>query len=162
MTGSAMAAGLYAGGYRINTTPSIPEGIYRTTDEAISRGAYVIFCPPRDPHFALANQRHYLSAGLCPSGYEKLMKKIEAVEGDRLEATAEGIVVNGRLLPQSQTLRADANGRALPTTPFRTLILAPGELLMMGENCRISFDSRYFGLIDRAQVITTIRPVLLW
>ncbi|WP_419630526.1 hypothetical protein [Thiolapillus sp.] len=33
-------------GIRINTTVSIPRGIYITSGEPVETGAYVIFCPP--------------------------------------------------------------------------------------------------------------------
>ena len=39
----------HALGARINTTRSIPIGLYWTSGAPVEKGAYVLFCPP--PHF---------------------------------------------------------------------------------------------------------------
>ncbi|EDZ2909962.1 conjugal transfer protein TraF, partial [Salmonella enterica] len=36
----------YAAGLRINTTKSIPVGLYKISQKAPEKGDYVIFCPP--------------------------------------------------------------------------------------------------------------------
>ena len=72
----------YAAGIRLNTTPSIPLGVYRLTNEPIVKGAYVLFCPPPAAVFDMAKARGYLGAGYCPGGYGHLMKKILAVQDD--------------------------------------------------------------------------------
>jgi hypothetical protein len=41
------AAGGYAAGARINTTKSIPVGLYWTSSAPVEKGAYVLFCPPQ-------------------------------------------------------------------------------------------------------------------
>lgn len=43
----AVVCGLgYAAGLRINTTKSIPVGLYKISQKAPEKGDYVIFCPP--------------------------------------------------------------------------------------------------------------------
>jgi hypothetical protein len=37
----------YAAGARINTTKSIPVGLYWTSSAPVEKGAYVLFCPPQ-------------------------------------------------------------------------------------------------------------------
>ena len=42
-----LAAGGYAAGARVNTTKSIPVGLYWTSSAPVEKGAYVLFCPPQ-------------------------------------------------------------------------------------------------------------------
>jgi conjugative transfer signal peptidase TraF len=61
-----LAAGGYAAGARINTTKSIPVGLYWTSSAPVEKGAYVLFCPPQVGVFADAKARGYIGAGVCP------------------------------------------------------------------------------------------------
>ena len=38
---------VYSAGIRINTTPSIPLGVYQLSNEPLVKGAYVLFCRKR-------------------------------------------------------------------------------------------------------------------
>lgn len=53
-------------GLKINTTKSIPIGIYQLTDVPVGKGEYVIFCPPQTALFHEARSRGYIGAGFCP------------------------------------------------------------------------------------------------
>ncbi len=156
-----LSAVAYALGIRLNTTPSIPVGVYRLTDDPIVNGSYVYFCPPPAPVFELAKERGYISAGLCPGGYGHLMKKTLAVKGDVVAIGTNGVHVNGLLLPLSIPVLADGAGRPLPK--FETSkVLGNDEFLPMADNNGSSFDGRYFGTINRTQIEGVIRPVLTW
>jgi conjugative transfer signal peptidase TraF len=92
----------HAIGIRINTTSSIPVGLYRTSDVPMEKGAHVLFCPP--PHFnrgvfELARERGYIGAGFCPGGYGYMMKRVLAVGRDVVNIDVDGVRVNGQLLP---------------------------------------------------------------
>ncbi|MES2568793.1 MAG: conjugal transfer protein TraF, partial [Verrucomicrobiota bacterium] len=41
-----VGAGCYAAGARINTSKSIPVGLYWTSNSPVEKGAYVLLCPP--------------------------------------------------------------------------------------------------------------------
>lgn len=56
----------YAAGLRINTTKSIPVGLYKISQKAPEKGDYVIFCPPEKAIFSLAQKRGYIGSGFCP------------------------------------------------------------------------------------------------
>jgi conjugative transfer signal peptidase TraF len=102
-----------------------------------------------------------LDRGLCPGAYGLLMKRVAAAKGDRVRISAAGIAVNGSLLPDSAPLPFDADGQPLPRADFdRTL--ADSELLVVGDASVVSFDGRYFGPIDRAQIQAVIEPVFTW
>ncbi len=151
----------YAAGIRLNTTPSIPVGIYRLTDEPIVIGAYVLFCPQPAPVFEMAKVRGYLGAGFCPGGYGQMMKKILAVKDDAVAIGPDGVRVNGLLLPLSLPIKADGGGRPLPEYEA-SWVLGDSEVLVMSDSNRGSFDGRYFGSIQRSQIEGVIRPVFTW
>jgi conjugative transfer signal peptidase TraF len=151
----------YATGARVNTTHSIPPGLYWLTDRPIEKGAYVIFCPPPSDVFDEAKRRGYFKACICPGKYQYLMKKVLAVKHDKVSVTELGVRVNDELLPFSVPLKSDSAGRPLPVlrTEFE---LAETELLLMTDVSQKSFDSRYFGLIPQSQIQSVIRPIFIW
>src|SRR4051812_8304966 len=71
-----LGAGCYAAGARINTTRSIPLGLYWTSSMPIAKGVYVLFCPPKGRVFDEAKERGYISKGFCPGHYGYLMKRV--------------------------------------------------------------------------------------
>jgi conjugative transfer signal peptidase TraF len=161
LSGLLLAAG-YAMGARINTTRSIPLGLYRTSSAPIAKGAYVLFCPPPAAVFDEAKQRGYIGAGVCPGGYGYLMKRVLAAKDDAVTVTDEGVRVNDDLLPLSAPRKADAAGRPMPRFQADRYLLGPAELLLMSDVSGTSFDGRYFGLIDEVQIRAVIRPVIIW
>lgn len=148
-------------GARINTSASIPVGLYWTSNEPVKKGSLVMFCPPKARIFFTAEKRGYIDAGLCPSGYGSIMKEVFAVPGDHIAVTAEGVEINGKRLANSKPLHADPAGRLLPVLRVRKT-LAPDEYLLLSTTNPLSFDGRYFGPIAAASITTTIRPVLTW
>ena len=155
VAGAANLAGVY-----INTTVSLPLGIYRTVEAPIAPGAYVAFCPPETPVFKEAQRRGYLGGGFCPGGYLTMMKQVLAAKGDRVTVGPEGVRVNGQLALWTAQARADGGGRPLPRYVLDTTL--DTGLMLMGEASAVSFDSRYFGPVDRARVRAVIKPVFTW
>lgn len=157
-----IGTGFYALGLRINTSPSIPVGIYRITSESIARGCYVLLCPPDTLLFQEAKVRGYVPAGFCPGNLGYLMKQVAAAAGDSVSHTPEGLTVNGVLLPASQALLVDGLQRPLPHWEPADYPLRDDELLLMTDASATSFDARYFGALKRGQVRHVIEPVLVW
>lgn len=149
-------------GARINTSRSIPVGLYWTSAQAVEKGAYVMFCPPHRQAFALGLQRGYIRPGPCPGGYGYLMKQVAAVEGDEVAVGRDGVRVNGRVLPFSAPLERDLAGDVLPQPGRSRFVLGDGELLLMTDVSATSFDGRYFGPVHRSQVVSSVVPVLTW
>jgi conjugative transfer signal peptidase TraF len=156
----ALAFFCYASGLRINTTGSIPVGVYWMTDRAIAKGEYVIFCPPQSALFDEARERGYIGAGFCPGGYGFMMKRVAAMGGDVVTSTEEGVGVNGKLLPASVPLKADKAGRAILRYRINDYKLGESELLLMSDGNITSFDGRYFGIVDVSQVRGVVGPVI--
>jgi conjugative transfer signal peptidase TraF len=151
----------HAVGARINTTRSIPIGLYWMTDLPLEKGEYVLICPPYNSVFDEAKKRGYFGAGFCPGDYAYLMKKILAAKKDTVVLADDGVHVNGELLPFSTPLSYDKQGRPLPVLRGEYQ-LGDSDVLLMTDVSSISFDSRYFGLINRSQIKGVIRPVFTW
>ncbi|EGQ8484964.1 conjugative transfer signal peptidase TraF [Vibrio diabolicus] len=165
IAGAAMmllGAACYYTGVRINTTKSIPLGLYWTSDAPIEKGAYVLFCPPDTDVFATAKERTYIGGGFCPGGYGYMMKRILAAKGDTVKITDDGVLVNGELLDYSKLKTTDLGGRELPQYRSTQYTLGDSELLLMSDVSGNSFDARYFGPVNSSQVETVIRPVFVW
>jgi conjugative transfer signal peptidase TraF len=149
----------FALGLRVNTTKSIPVGLYRMTDTPVAKGEYVIFCPPQSALFDEAKRRGYIGPGFCQGDYGYMMKRVAARGGDRVASSEEGITVNGNLLPASVPLKADKAGRIMPRHAFYDYTLGQSELLLMSDMSQTSFDGRYFGPAEIFQVKGVIRPI---
>jgi conjugative transfer signal peptidase TraF len=158
---STLVLALGITGARFNTTRSIPLGLYWVSPERIQKGKYVMFCPPQAQVFDDAKERGYLSAGYCPGGYGYLMKKIVGVPGDTVQIEHRGVSVNDKILPLSRVRITDNEMRPLPQLRIARR-LRMREFLLMSDINEDSFDSRYFGPINRSQIVTVIKPILTW
>lgn len=152
--------GAAAAGVRYVATPSIPMGLYWSTGGTPHRGDYVIFCPPVGRLIRLAVARGYLEPGSCPVGSYPMAKRMVAVAGDRVEISPGGVRVNGSVVPNSRPFTHDISRRALPSLTM-TRVLPTDEIVTMGDTA-ISFDSRYFGPVQRQQIIGRLVPIAVW
>jgi conjugative transfer signal peptidase TraF len=160
-TAAVLAA--YAAGLRINETPSLPVGLWQMQQPgAVERGRIVSFCPLDEAPFRLARERGYLSNGRCPGGFEPMLKPVAAIEGDAVEVMAEGVSVNGRLLPNTAPRETDSAGRAMPPARFGSFTVAPGEVWLASSFSALSFDSRYFGPVSIARIEGLAKPLWVW
>jgi len=152
----------HAAGLRLNTSRSIPLGLYKMSHDPIEKGVYVLFCPPERPEFDLAKERGYIGAGFCPGGYGNMMKKVLAAHNDIVSVTDDGVRINGTLVPASQPSEVDSMGRPLPH--FRVLhhVLSQSEVFVMSDTNPRSFDARYFGPVHRDIIQSRIYPLLTW
>lgn len=153
---------LYLVGARINTTSSVPVGLYWRADRPVEKGAYVMFCPPPVQVFDEAMRRGYIGAGMCPGGYGYMMKRVLGVTNDSVDVRSDGVRVNGILLHRSIPLATDGSARPLPRYQADSYVLSEYQLLLMGDLNAQSFDGRYFGPIQRRQVREVIVPVMTW
>lgn len=151
---------LIAMGFRINTTNSIPVGLYRITSIKNLKNAFVLFCPDDRPAFRQALERHYISPGLCPDGYGYLMKKVVAVAGDIVAVNADGVFVNEHVVPYSKPKLKDGMNRALPQLRVSNYRLKKNEIMTMTSQSEWSFDGRYYGVVHLSQIKGMSRP--LW
>ncbi len=157
----ALVAVFILNGARVNSTASFPRGLYWKINAPFKKGDLVIFCPPKTPVFAEAKERGYIGAGFCPGGYREMIKKIVATEGDRVTISEKGVAVNGVPIFDSMPSTEDRAGRPMPH--YETdCTLKNNQVLLMSDYNPLSFDGRYFGPINSAQIRSVIRPVLTW
>jgi conjugative transfer signal peptidase TraF len=145
-------------GIRLNTSPSLPFGLYRVT--ADTAAPLIEFCPS-EPVASFANVRGYRQVGSCPDGGTPLMKPIVAREGDVVEVSAAGVRVNGTLLRNSAPLARDTAGRPLTPWPAGKYTVPLGEVWLISDYHARSFDSRYFGPVPTALIRSHLRPLLV-
>lgn len=144
-------------GIRINTSPSLPLGLYVGTSDP--RANLVEFCPA-EPFGTLAIERGYRDEGTCPDGAAPLLKPVAAKPGAVVEVSARGIEVNGRLLSNTAPLPVDTKGRRLAPWKFGRYTVQPGSLWVASSYNRRSFDSRYFGPVAVSSIRARLRPLL--
>jgi conjugative transfer signal peptidase TraF len=159
LVGTSVAWTSAALGLRVNLSPSVPRGIYRTVDAPPARGALVAVClPPASAAFA--RERGYLRSGDCRTGVQPVIKRVSAVGGDTVDVTQIGVRVNEHPLPDTATAAADSRGRTLPHVPWGRHVVRSGDVWLLGTRSPRSWDSRYFGPLSAAQIRATVRPVL--
>lgn len=151
---------IYFDGYRINTTKSIPIGIYKEVINHPQTNDYVIFCPPDNPIFQEARRRNYIDIGLCSGNYGYLMKKIVAIKDDHVTISENGVFINNKMIPFSTPLKTDAKGRKLPLININK-VLDVADVLLMSDVSSTSFDARYYGIIDKKHIRSVIRPIFV-
>jgi len=155
LVGSFQLCGI--AGLRINTSPSLPLGLYATTSQPDA--TLVEFCPA-EPFASLAISRGYRDAGSCRDGAAPLMKPIIARAGDVVETSRRGISVNGRSVPNTAPRTMDSQGRPLTPWPLGRYVVPPNTVWVASSYHRRSFDSRYFGPIQTSSIRDRVRPLL--
>jgi len=97
------------------------------------RGDIVVFKYPEDPN-------------------RDFIKRIIAVEGDLIEGRQKRIFVNGVELKEPYIQHVDrllAAGQMARRDTFGPEIVPKGKLFVMGDNRDASYDSRFWGYVDR-------------
>jgi len=148
-------------GIRINHTPSLAGRWWRIAplQGPLQRGQVVSFCPPDGAIIREARARRYLGGGRCSGDTEPLLKRIEALAGDRVVLDPDGVTVNGIPLAGTGRLERDGRGRQIAgIAPGIWLIETDAFWAGSAAHPR-SFDSRYFGPVPVSQIIGIARPL---
>lgn len=138
-------------GYWTNITDSMPVGVYKETEEKITKNSYVLLCK-EDSFLQRAK-----SEGECEDGHKPLLKSVVAEVGDVVTISDEGIFVNYRKLKNSERLK---NIR-IQAKNIVDYTLQDDEFLVMGRS-PFSWDSRYFGIVRGNEFISQVVPVFLF
>lgn len=152
----ALVSGMALSGMGINTTRSIPVGLYAPAEGPIVRGSIVLTCGPR----WIVERGYVLPSRRCKGG-ALLMKRVVAVPGDRVRIGKSGVAVNGRLIPDSRPLDRDSHGNPLPTVRGEYL-LTDDELLLMSDKAVRGLDARYLGPTPKKDILELVEPVVAW
>ncbi len=145
---------------KINLTSSIPKGIYVLKENKIhiAKGDTVLFCLPGKYNKFILN-RKYLSHGSCDLGYAPIGKKIVAGPKDHVIISKSGITVNGNLLKDTRPLPKDDKNRSLYQITIEK-VLKENEFIVASSK-RNSFDSRYFGIIEKKVIKGILEEVIV-
>lgn len=152
-------SGLYAAGFRLNVTPSLPRGIYHEAGGQPGRGDLVAFCLS-GPWAGLARERGYLAPGACASGLRPLLKQVAALPGDDVYVSSLGIIVisdTDMIFWRTPLRRQDAKGQELPESALRSGAVPQDMTLVLAAHPG-SFDGRFFGLVPLAS-LQRVEPI---
>jgi conjugative transfer signal peptidase TraF len=144
-------------GLRINTSPSLPVGLYVVTTNGAAN--LIEFCPA-EPFAALSLIRGYRDAGSCQDGGAPLLKPVVSKVGDMVELSGRGISVNGLLLPNTVPLSKDTKGRPLEPWHFGRFPVTLGTVWVASSYHSRSFDSRYFGPVYTTAIRHRLKALL--
>ena len=134
----------------VNESPSLPEGLYlRAHGGQAVRGAIVAVPQPGEA-------RPYLAGLGMPAG-ALLLKRVAASGGETVCRAGPSV------WSADWSVAAAARDRRAHPLPAWSgcRVLAADELFLLGDTAA-SFDSRYFGPVDRSQVTGVFREVLRW
>jgi len=105
------------------------------------RNEVVVFNPPRA--FQEIMEQNY---GNPTRGKEALIKRIVAVEGDKVEVKKGKLFVNGEL-QEEPYVAEDAEYQ------FGPVVVPPGNVLVLGDNRNHSLDGHIWGFLPEKNVI---------
>lgn len=135
----------------INLTSSVPVGLYVGSAAPARKADFVLVRLPI-PLRKFAARRGYLPF------HRLLLKIVAAGTGDIVCRLGSRVWAGGH--SRVWALRTDALGRPLPSWRGCRRLRA-NELFVLGSHSG-SFDSRYFGPVNRHFVLSTVRPILFF
>ncbi|MET3711744.1 conjugative transfer signal peptidase TraF [Sphingomonas trueperi] len=134
-----------------NASASAPIGLYAVDPRASVQAGDMVVARLPERWRVLAARRRYLPANV------PLVKQVAAVAGDQVCAVGAHVRVNGRRVAERRS--ADGAGRPLPWW-HGCIRLRQGQFFLLMPGSPASFDGRYFGPTEGAQVIG--KAILLW
>ena len=124
-----------------NASNSVPRGLYWVTNEALTHGKIAVVRLP----FHIRKQVHEL--GVLPMNV-LLLKPVAALQGDEICRLGDVVLINKEAV--SVTLKRDQKGQKLPQWQG-CFVLKTNEFFLLSDH-QNSFDSRYFGTINRQNI----------
>ncbi len=145
---------------RFNVTPSMPIGFYYQVSHPgiLKRGQTVEVCLPKIIG-EQGLQRGYLNKGSCAGGFEPVIKELIAIPGDEIKINHEGIFVN-KIFYRAPFIQLDMNGQPMSSYPIKSIKSTNQYWLYGANDPEYSWDSRFYGGINRENIQGVIRPFL--
>jgi conjugative transfer signal peptidase TraF len=139
-----------------NSSPSIPLGFYLRTADNGAPYAWVCLNGEAEEE---AKRHGLVFHGACPDGSFPLLKPV-CPANEWIAFDAAGFRARGRVIPHTQPKATGLDGIPLHHYPFGTY--APeGNRVWLISSMQDSFDSRYFGPVERTQILSYARPFLV-
>ena len=149
---------LWCSGWRINLEYSMPRGVYRSSSgEYRSGDLALVRLPGRWSDYVL--RRGYAPSDALHDRTRDALKYVCAIPGNQVRIGVDGIEVDDWLLPFTAPKERDSSGRKLPVMTL-TAVLQPGEYLVCSNQDALGFDSRYYGIVNRSNLIGRMRIVV--
>jgi conjugative transfer signal peptidase TraF len=141
-------------GLRINTSPSMPIGLWSIGPVRfpLARGMIISFCPPTVARPASTSSNHLP----CPNGLAPFLKPIVALPGDGVSVSDQGVAVNGRRIERTERI-GDVLTPRIAVGEYR---VPAGHVWVVSNHHPRSFDSRYFGPVKVSVILGLAKPVL--
>ena len=151
----------FSGVFIYNETNSLPIGYYIVDKDisTIDKGDIIRICPGEDNQaIQLGIERGYLTLVNNDNCFiVSLLKIVYAKEGDYVECKKNEVLINEKTY---QVQHSDSQNRVLPICNIkRTLV--KDEYFVMTEKFN-SFDSRYFGIVNKEEIMSKARPYFTW
>lgn len=105
------------------------------------RNEVVVFNPPQSFRDIVENQY-----GDKSKGKEALIKRIVAVEGDRVEVVKGKLLINGEIQDEDYTPEP-------AEYKFGPVVVPPGNVLVLGDNRNHSLDGHIWGFLPKKNII---------
>lgn len=137
---------LYVLGIRINTSSSVPVGIWKI-QKADIRSLSIGDC--------VAVNKAYISTGVSAH----LLKYVAALPGDVMSKVRDSVYRNGCELPLSTIKTFNSHGETLGNVDY-PMVVPDGHIWLHSLHVR-GFDSRYFGPVPVQKAVIG-RATLLW
>ena len=148
---------LYYYEFSFNITDSLPVGVYRLVDTRLTKGSIVAFClDDKSSDFLRKRGGIPVNNGRC-GDYPYLLKKIYGVPGDYV-SQGKSVFVNRVKIPGVVINRNEDFEKTFGplTTNYR---LMEGQYLLISAEHPDSFDSRYFGPVNRDKIYHGAVPI---
>ena len=145
LVGSILAALMCSECFILNTTASVPRGLWLKLDTFPQKGDFVQV--PVDAFKSIDwMPPEYFRKNIWNEN-KPFLKIVAGVHGDRIEQDKNGLIlINGVTFPNSAPLSHDRAGRSLKAFVL-PITLASGEVWLLSDSPR-GFDSRYLGAAD--------------
>ena len=154
-----------SGKFVSNFTDSMPKGYYSIVERnpaSVTNEEIVTFCPDHTVYLSESFARRYLLP--AESGENcwvtPLLKVVGAKTGDHVHADENGIVVNGVVLAHSGSQPRDGFGQDMKIWRYDGIV--PEGKVVLVNPMNLSFDSRYFGMVDTKQIREKVVPFWTW
>ena len=114
-----------------------------------------------------------------PHDGNRLLKRVVGIPGDRIEMKENQLVVNGAPAVYREAEGTDGDSSVwresvgershlveiskekTAASTFGPVVVPPGKYLVMGDNRDNSFDSRFFGFVERTRILGRATAVVL-
>ena len=130
-----------------NDTPSVPIGYYLSlpSSSQIEKGSLYTIVIAESYMQTIKKLGYHANSGT-------LLKRAVGVAGDTVHITESGVLINNRLINNSKSQATAKNVALNPLPVGYKHTLTGGQVWLMGDTSN-SYDSRYFGAINEAQVL---------